>query len=317
MNEHDWWRTRVVEGFMSYWVYQHMGNLSPRELEQDPVYRQIQLVDDASGPLHDFAERAHQTGEGTRWSYYRDLGATRLIVMDSRAGRVLREDRRSIFDDDEWGWIVDHVKGDFDHLLLATSDPFLLAPAMHHIESWNEMVCDGAWGRRAARLGEQLRRGMDFDHWAAFAKSFQRLTKLVEEIGSGKWGKPPASIVLLSGDVHHAYLAEVAFRPSKSVESAVYQATCSPFRNPLDRHERAVVTATMGRSPERAARALARSARAPDPGIRWRIREGPFFDNQVASLRLDGPHADLRLEKTKPGEHHEKELESSFERRLV
>jgi hypothetical protein len=317
MNEHDWWRTRAVDGFMSYWVYQHMGNLSPRELDENPVYRQIQQVDDASGPLHDFAERAHQTGEGTRWSYWRDLGSTRLIVMDSRAGRVLREDRRSIFDDDEWRWIVDHVRGDFDHLLLATSDPFLLAPAMHYVESWNEMVCDGAWGSRGARFGERLRRGMDLDHWGAFRLSFERLTKLLTEVGSGAEGEPPASIVVISGDVHHAYLAEVAFRASASVQSAVYQATCSPFRNPLDMHERAVVTATMGRPVTRAARALAQSAGAPDPDIRWRICEGPFFDNQVASLRLDGRQAVLRLEKTKPGEHHERELESSFERRLA
>jgi hypothetical protein len=317
MNRHDWWRIRCAEGFMSYWVYQHMGNLSPRDLDGNDVYKRIHEVDDATGVLREFAEHAHATEEGKRWSYCRDLGRTRLIVMDSRAGRVLEEDRRSIFDDDEWHWIQDHARGDFDHVLLATSDPFLLGPAMHNLESWNEMVCDGAWGGTAARLGEKLRRGFDFDHWGAFAMSFERLSKLLEELGSGERGEPPASIVVLSGDVHHAYLAEVAFRRSAGVKSAVYQATCSPFRNPLDARERHSIRALVTPSAEAITGLLARAAGAPDPRIRWRICEGPYFDNQVGSLRIDGRDAELRLDKTKPGEHHEKQLERSFERKLT
>ena len=191
MDRHDWWRVRAVDGLMSYWVYQHLGNLSPRELEENGVWRRIQGVDDATGVLQDFAARAHLTGEGTRWSYCRDLGRTRLIVMDSRAGRVLGEDRRSIFDDHEWEWISSHAQGGFDHLLLATSDPFLLAPGLHHAEAWNESVCDGAWGSHAAELGERLRRGLDFDHWGAFNFSFERLSELLEEVGSGRRGEPP------------------------------------------------------------------------------------------------------------------------------
>jgi PhoD-like phosphatase len=317
MNEFDWWRIRAVDGFMSYWVYQHIGNLSPRELEENDLWQRIQGVDDATGPLQDFAERAHQTGEGIRWSFCRDIGTTKLIVMDSRAGRVLREDRRSIFDDEEWEWVSEQACGDFDHLLLATSDPFLLAPAMQHVEAWNEMVCDGSWGTRAAQLGERLRRSLDLDHWGSFSFSFERLTRLLEEVGSGGRGRAPASIVVLSGDVHHAYLAEVAFPRSAGVRSAVYQATCSPFRNPLDGHERSVVKASTSRPAELIARALARSAGAPDPGIRWRLSEGPYFDNQVASLLLEGRRAELRLDKTVAGEQHEKHLHRSFERRIA
>jgi hypothetical protein len=317
MNRHDWWRIRCVEGFMSYWVYQHMGNLSPRELDDNAVYRRIHEVDDATGVLREFAEHSGDTDEGTRWSYCRDFGRTRLIVMDSRAGRVLEQDRRSIFDDDEWDWIQDHANGDFDHVLFATSDPFLLAPAMHDLEAWNEAVCDGAWGGTAASLGEKLRRGLDFDHWGAFAMSFERLSRLLEELGSGERGEPPASIVVLSGDVHHAYLAEVAFRRSAGVRSRVYQATCSPFRNPLDKRERRSIKAMMTRPAEAVTRLLARAAGAPEPRIRWRLTEGPYFDNQVASLRIDGREAEMRLDKTKPGVHHEKELERTFAHRLA
>src|SRR3712207_8062569 len=47
---------------------------------------------------------------------------------------------------------------------------------------------------------------------------------------------PISSIVTLSGDVHHAYLAEVAYPRGSGVRSAVWQAVCSPFRNRSEEH---------------------------------------------------------------------------------
>ena len=109
--------------------------------------------------------------------------------------------------------------------------------------------------------------------------------------------------MLLSGDVHHAYLSEVAFKPEAKVESAVYQAVCSPYRNPLGPGERRVDPRRLLAGPSAPlARALARASGAPDPGIRWRLLDGPFFDNQVATLRLDGRQAIARLDKTVAGE---------------
>ncbi len=140
-----------------------------------------------------------------------------------------------MFDDEVWEWIVDHANGDFDHLLIGTTVPFLLSPTFHHLEAWNERLCDGACGGLAAKASEKLRRALDFDHWAAFEMSFHRMRRLLEEVGSGKRGKPPASIVILSGDVHHAYLFDVAFKKDAGVESRVVQAVCSPYRNPARR----------------------------------------------------------------------------------
>jgi hypothetical protein len=252
------------------------------------------------------------------WSFKRDVGSARLIVVDDRTGRSFHEGRRAIFDEHEWDWVVDACRGDYDHLLVATTDPVLLAPGLHHAEAWNESVCDGAWGRRAVALGEKLRRALDFDHWAAFHVSFKRLMRLLEEIGRGKRGRPPASIVLLSGDVHHAYLAEVAFRRDAAVESAVYQAVCSPFRNSLDAHERRAVRLALTRPGQALTHALAKAAGAHDPGVRWRFVEGPYFDNQVATIELDRRRARMKLEKTigDPGSD-ERRLETVFERILA
>lgn len=317
MDREEWWHERAVDGIASYWIYQHLGNLSPRELDENDVYERVRGNPDATATLRAWAKEIDTTASGTRWSFCRDIDGVRAIFMDSRASRVLTEERRSIFDDDVWDWIVDHASGDFDHLLLATTVPWLLSPAFHHLEAWNERLCDGAWGKPLQQPSEKLRRAVDFDHWAAFQFSFHRVRRLLEEVGSGKRGKPPASIVLLSGDVHHAYLSEVGFKRDSEVQSAVYQAVCSPYRNPLEANERRVVRAAFSRPFELLARTLARLAGAPDPEIGWRLLDGPYFDNQVGTLHLDGRTATARLDKTVAGDEDERSLEKSFERRLA
>jgi hypothetical protein len=140
---------------------------------------------------------------------------------------------------------------------------------------------------------------------------------LVTDVGAGRRGDPPATIVALSGDVHHAYLAEVAFRRGSGVKSAVYQAVSSPFRNPLDAHERAAVRFSTSKPADLIGRTLARAAGVRDPDIRWRWTGEATFDNQVGTLEIDGRSALLRIEKTVPGEDDRPALETTLERRLA
>ncbi|HEY0316789.1 MAG TPA: alkaline phosphatase D family protein [Solirubrobacterales bacterium] len=313
----SWWHRRAVSGIISYWVYQHLGNLAPEALDEDDLYGRVRGNVHASKDLREFAAKVESIGHGSRWSFCRDLGGTRVLFVDSRAGRVLEPGNRSMVDEDEWGWVTEHSRGDFDHLLIATTVPYLLSPGFHHLEAWSERVCDGAWGRPAVKLGEKVRRAADFDHWASFDRSFQLLRELLEKVGSGKRGRAPASIVILSGDVHHAYLAEIGFKPEVEMASNVYQAVCSPYRNPLDEKERLAIRAGFTRPFIAAVRRLGKAAGVPDPGIRWRLTEGPYFDNQVATLRIDGRKALLQLDKTVPGDEDERRLECVFERRLA
>jgi len=325
MRERAWWQRRLTGCVMTYWLYQHLGNLSPQALDEDEVYGKVRGAGerDAELALREWAADVSKTGAGSRWSFCRDLGRTRAIFVDSRAGRVLEEDRRAMVDDEEWEWIVDHARGDFDHLLIATTVPWLLSPGFHALEAWNEAVCDGAWGQPLARLSELLRREVDFDHWGSFGESFAKLRDLLGAVARGERGAAPASVVVLSGDVHHAYLAEVAYPRAEGDGAAgtkpapVYQAVCSPYRNPLDEKERRAIRTGFKRPFTGIARRLAAAAGAPDPGIRWRLLDGPCFDNQVAMLRIDGRRLEMRLDKTVPGEEHEHSLETSFARRLA
>jgi hypothetical protein len=320
MRKKGWWEGRITGGFMAYVLYQHWGNLHPDELERDEVYTAVRAQEDGADVLAQYARRSDREAAGARWSYCRDVGPARLVMIDSRAGRVLEPGSRSMVDQGEWEWITEHADGDHDHLLIGTSVPLLLAPALHDLEAWNEAVCDGAWGKLAARAGEKLREGMDLEHWAAFRRSFEAMCALLGEVGAGRRGRAPASIVVLSGDVHHAYLAEFAFPAEDGVESHVWQATCSPFRNPLSGKERRAVGAGFSRAGGLLGRFLTRAAGVPRPPVTWRFQDGdPRFDNQIGTLVLDERNAVARFERSRPSAagHEHPVLEAAAEHRLT
>jgi hypothetical protein len=314
-----WWDERIVGAFSSYWCYQHLGNLSPEDREEDACYRAVRAADgDAAAIVRDFAFRADREVAGARWSYKRDIGRTRIVMMDSRAGRVLEPGSRAMVDAEEWDYIVEWTRGDFDHLLLGTSLPVFLGRGMHYLEAWDEAVADGAWGRMASAAAERLRQGLDLEHWAAFGDSLRALERLLADIASGRHGTAPGTVVLLSGDVHHAYVADA--RPADGEppwESPVYQAVCSPLRNPLDSNEKRVIKVGMTRGAELVGRALARAAGVDDEPLTWEISDGPWFDNQVGTLDLDGRRCVFRLDKAVGAGDELPRLEQAAVRRLA
>ncbi len=208
MRAKPWWEPRVVGAFMAYWIYQHLGNQAPPELAADALIQRIEAADDAGPLLREFAHLADRESAASRWAYHRDFGRSRLVVVDSRAARVLADGRRDMVDAEEWDWIVDHVTGDFDHLIIASTLPVFMLPAIHNIEGWNEAVCAGAWGGLASRIGERIRRSVDLEHWPAFSRSF------------GTWWSCCAP---------SRHRGRKARRPRRSRSSA---ATCTPPTSP-------------------------------------------------------------------------------------
>ncbi len=314
---HPWWNDQISGSHVSYWIYQHLGNLSPKELAENDLFERVKTAEDAGPVLREYAYRAHRESAGTRWSFYRDFGGARLVMIDSRGGRVLERGQRSMVDAEEWRWIEEYAIGGFDHLLLGTSLPVLLGPGMHHLQAWNEAVCSGVWGERAAEWGEKIRRSQDLDHWSSFRDSFVRLTDLIRRVGAGEKGRPPASILVFSGDVHHGYLTESTFRDDE-VESPVYQVVCSPLRNSLPGDKSRLQRLAWTKPGELAGRALSRLAGLSDPEIRWSLTHGSlWFENQIASLELNGREATLVFEKAVLGGSGEPGLEKIYEYHLV
>jgi phosphodiesterase/alkaline phosphatase D-like protein len=299
MRRLPWWRDRIVSGYATYWIYQHIGNLSPAALAEDPIWREVRNGGEHTRTVAEYAEGATDDEvDERRWSYRRDFGRTRLLVLDSRAGRQLEEGNRSMLSEREFAWVEEQAaEPGYDDLLLATSLPWLLAPGLHHLEAWNEAVCGGAWGTRPVYRAEQIRQAVDLEHWAAFSTSFHRLTALIADIGSGP--EAPRTIAVLSGDVHHAYVAEADFPGrAKPVTSRVIQAVCSPIRNPLDRKERAVLRFLHSKPAAWIGRALSRSAGVERPAVNWHFTQKPTFDNQIGTVVIAPGGVRLEIEKT-------------------
>jgi hypothetical protein len=312
MRATSWWDERITGAFMSYYLYQHIGNLAPTELTDERLLAELSSTEDGGPRLREFAHAVDQEPAASRFAFHRDFGRSRLVVIDSRASRVLAGGRRDMVDDDEWQWIADHARGAFDHLIIASTLPVFMTPGIDGFEAWNEAVCAGAWGRLAARAGESIRRALDLEHWPAFQRSFRTMVELLRELAQGP--DAPGTISLIGGDVHTAYVAEVTLGEGQT--SSVFQIVCSPFRNPLEARERRVVKLFSTRAAGVVCRALARSAGVERPAATWRLISPVTFDNSIAVLVLDERRATLTIRKSAPEACDEWPLEVLHERDL-
>jgi hypothetical protein len=294
MERTDWWHGRIVAGLASYWVYQHVGNLSAGERAEDEIWQLVAAHEgdeelDLSEVLDRFADRVDQQPASYRWSYSREINGSRLVVLDSRAARVLEHDDRQMLDDSEMAWLDGQLTGDVDHLFIGTSLPFLLPPGLQHLESFSEALAAGAWGRVGARFGEKLRQGVDLEHWGAFQESFRKVAEMVVQVAAGERGRPPRTVTFLSGDVHHSYVSEVTRLrrgDRRKLHSRVLQVVCSPIRNPLA-HWMRFATAALSYGIAGVMGALAaRSTHVPTPPFRWKRVRGPWFDNNLATAEV-------------------------------
>jgi hypothetical protein len=305
MQATSWWEERITGALASYWIYQHLGNMSPADLATNEVYAALLAVPDGEATLRAFAQAADREADGAKgamWSYRRDLGNVRLLVIDSRCGRVLADGRRSMVGEAEFAWIEAQMEdGPYDHLVVGTSLPWLLPRALHDVESWDEALCAGSRGGAMARFGEWLRRAVDLEHWAAFRESFDRLARLFARVGRGEHGfAAPATICVASGDVHHTYVSEADY--PQPLASRVYQITCSPIHNTIPRFMRIVFRLGWSNTAERITHALGRFAGVPPLPIYWHHPTGPHFGNELALLVFDGRSARVVLERAvRPG----------------
>ncbi|WP_217206084.1 alkaline phosphatase D family protein [Streptomyces sp. AC550_RSS872] len=300
MRATPWWRERLLSGLMSYWVHQHLGNLPPGELAADPLYAAVRETPDGTDLLRSFACAADADPASVRWSYRRDFGRVRLLMVDTRAARVLDEGARSMLNPGEARWLREQAldaPGSYDHLLIGTSLPWLLPHLVHDAEAWNAALCRGERGERWARFGENLRRRADLEHWAAFPSSFDALAALIAEAGSG--AQAPATVCVLSGDVHHAYVAEPTWPTGTGPAARVFQLTCSPVHNAIPLAIRLGFRFGWSGLARGLGRRFAGHGGCPRPPIDWRRTGGPWFGNQLMTLTLRGRSARLRLEQAR------------------
>jgi hypothetical protein len=295
IEQQPWWQGRIEGGLMAYWLYQHIGNVGRTQRQDAGLIDEMQAVDDGEAALRAFAHRADKgtpDDVGHRWSFAVELGNSRLLVLDSRNGRILDPDDRSMLAPAEWAWLDEHMTGDLDHLFVASSVPWLLPRAIHDLEAWDDALVRGAWGGVAASRAEWLRRYIDLEHWAAFGRSFKELAELVAEVSEGRRGVPPATITALSGDVHFGYVAEAEL----GGESRVRQVVSSPFRQAITPFDRRAQGLAMRAPVSWVCRALVGTTPQDRPRFDWKVTDGPVFDDHLVVLIVDGRRASVAYE---------------------
>jgi hypothetical protein len=121
--------------------------------------------------------------------------------------------------------------------------------------------------------------------------------------------------VVISGDVHHGYLAEATLE--NTAKSRVYQAVCSPLRNALPDKKSYLQEYAWTRPADLVTRLLARLAGVAGERLTWRLtHDDAFFENQIATLELGERGATITFEKAILDASDEPALEKLYRHRL-
>ena len=277
MRATTWWQERIASGLAAYWVHQHIGNLSPAQLAEEEVWRSV-AAHAASGDVrragpHRPARRpggprGRASRPRYRWSYTRALGDCALVVSTPARPASCARTAARCSTPTEMSWLDGALRGDVRHLFVGTSLPFLLPPGLHDFEAMNEVMAQGAYGRRVARgrrapapehrpralgrLQRGLRRGLRDGHGGRPRRA-----------GRGAATRSPSSPATCTTPTSPRSPTPCG----SGAPSRVVQAVCSPIRNPMPRGVR-VVMSLFAQSLVRPMRFIAsRSSRVPDPRL--------------------------------------------------
>ena len=109
MQATDWWQERITSGLLTYWIYQHLGNLSPADLETDPVLAALRPM---TGTASRSCAPTPKRPTPRRTAARRCSGPTAAtsagsgsIVLDSRANRVVDGRQRLMVSDAGMGLV--------------------------------------------------------------------------------------------------------------------------------------------------------------------------------------------------------------------
>ena len=202
-----------------------------------------------------------------------------------------------MIDADEWDWIVEHARGSFDHLIVATT-PAGIHAARHppsrgvergHLRRTVGLSC-GA-DRRAVAAGCRPR-------------ALGGVPALVRAIHRPSARRQPRPRGRAAGDDHHPQRRRPhdlrrEHRPRNRRGPKPGQPGCL-----LALPEPTLDARAEGREGDRLAccscgfSALARACRVPAPSANWRLDAGPTYDNSIGELELDEQTATVTIRHT-------------------
>ncbi|HEX2783706.1 MAG TPA: alkaline phosphatase D family protein [Ilumatobacteraceae bacterium] len=314
IRQRDWWEDHVIGGLMTYWLYQHLGNLSPDAVKSEGLVDALTQVDDGEALLREWAMGAEEftpTAGTYRFNFIRDIHRVRLVMIDSRNSRVLDPGNRRMVDADQWQWVVDACNVDVDHLLIGTSLPVFVPGGLHDLQVWSEAICDGVWGWPGRKVGEWLRLRADMEDWPAFLGSFSAFVELLQKLGAKSRPDAPATISVLAGDIHFSFAAEIRFPAERDMVTRVHQLVSSPIRNALKPPESTAMRLGTSRFALLVGRFLRRAAGRRRTRVLWKMDRGPTFANCLSQLFFVGRSAELVVLQARP---HDDDAQPTLDR---
>ena len=171
-------------------------------------------TDDAEPMLREMAELADAEPASIRWSFVRHWGDARLIMIDSRAGRVLEEQRppdagrrrvRLGRGGDAPGGRRGRRAPDPRHVAAVAAAA--RHPQPRAVERDAQRAARGPVAGTAGREGAAGRRPGALGGVRALLRAARPGADRPSPAAST--GRAPATALVLSGDVHHAYAAEL------------------------------------------------------------------------------------------------------------
>ena len=165
---------------------------------------------------------------------------------------------------------------------------------LHDLQVWSEAICDGAWGRPGRKFGEWLRVKADMEDWSAFLTSFGTFVRLLQRTRRARRAPDaPATISVLSGDIHFSFAAEIQFSRPHEATSTVHQLVSSPIRNALKPPESTAMRLGTSRFADVIGRCPAPRSGSPTKSSRCRGESTSVRCSPTASVRstFDGDTA--------------------------
>lgn len=242
----------LVDGLVSYWIYQGWGNLHQRQPSQHPLLHIMQAAarsgEDALEALHACISSAIREQSHLTWHYEIPTRPS-IFVMDVRVDRPAIFNSQTPFTEfpasmmhpqqmeQLASWLYEK-RGEL--MLLVSSVPVLLPPLIGLAEYlmgvrpfYKRVAPLRRLGHHLARLQHKLAMGTSFDHWPVFNTTWHSLVDIL--------AKRQQHILVLSGDVHFSYAMQ-ARRTKKSLRTArLYQLVSTPLQNELSTNNRRLV----------------------------------------------------------------------------
>ena len=227
---HRWWDRPHRGRVHGLRALPALGNLPPDALAEDPLFQRVRDAATAARSCATGLSRGPRgLGRRAGATAAKSAGAARDDRLAGR--RVLEPGGRSVVDE-EWRWITEHATGGYDHLLIGTSLPLIMAPGLHYLEAWNEAVSTAPGAAWLARGGE--------DPPGARPRVLAGVPRLVHRhvrarcARSGRAGAGRAGCDRRRLRRRAPRLSRRGRLPGRQRrQPRVWQATCSPFRNPL------------------------------------------------------------------------------------